>query len=329
MDDHGISPNTRGDRSIDPPVSPPTGSTRTSYCIFQEPWWLDAVAAGAWRSLEVTRGTRVVARMPIVLRRVCGFIIIRQPPLTPTLGPWVELSGTTVAKRLTEEKRLFNDLIDQLPNWDYIQLNFNHRITNWLPFHWRGLKQTTRYTYILNDISDLGQVWLGLQENVRRHIRSAERRLTVRNDLSVETLLDIVELTFSRQDRRLPFRRELLRCIEKACVAHDARRMFFAQDAEGRIHAALYLIMDASYAYYLLGGADPRLRSSGAQSLLIWEAIKFASGRNLKFDFEGSMMEPIERVFRAFGAVQVPYLQIYGAGPLVKVLLLIRELSHG
>jgi hypothetical protein len=44
--------------------------------------------------------------------------------------------------------------------------------------------------------------------------------------------------------------------------------MFFAQDAEGRIHAALYLVWDASYAYYLLGGADPRLRGSGAQSLL-------------------------------------------------------------
>jgi len=75
-------------------------------------------------------------------------------------------------------------------------------------------------------------------------------------------------------------------------------------------------------------GADPRLRSSGAQSLLFWEAIKLASEKNLKFDFEGSMIEPIERVFRAFGATQVPYLQLYSAAPLVKALLLIRELSH-
>jgi hypothetical protein len=326
--DHGISSDEKGDGLIGRPVFPPTRAPMTSYCIFQEPWWLDAVAADSWQSLEVTRGTQVVARMPIVPRRICGFTIIRQPPLTPTLGPWIELSGTTMAKRLTEEKKIFNDLIDQLPKWDYIQLNFNHRITNWLPFYWRGLKQTTRYTYILNDISDLGKVWLGLAENVRRHIRIAERCLTVRNDLSVETLLDIVELTFSRQGRRLPFRRELFRCIEKACVAHDARRVFFAQDAEGRIHAALYLVMDASYAYNLLGGADPRLRNSGAQSLLHWEAIKLASQRNLKFDFEGSMIEPIERFFRAFGAVQVPYLQVYGATALVKALLLIRELIH-
>jgi hypothetical protein len=86
--------------------------------------------------------------------------------------------------------------------------------------------------------------------------------------------------------------------------------------------------MDASYAYYLLGGADPRLRSSGLQRLLFWEAIKLASGKNLKCDFEGSMIEPIERVFRTFGAAQVPYLQVYGAAPLASALLLIREWSR-
>jgi hypothetical protein len=46
---------------------------------------------------------------------------------------------------------------------------------------------------------------------------------------------------------------------------------------------------------------------------------------NLKFDFEGSMIEPIERVFRGFGAIQIPYLQVHGAAPLAKLLLLIRE----
>src|SRR5215472_9636775 len=101
-----IAPVGRRERLIARPDFASTRSSMTSYCIFQEPWWLDAVAPGAWLSLEVTRGARIVARMPIVPRRVCGFTIIRQPPLTPTLGPWVELSGITMAKRLTEEKKL-------------------------------------------------------------------------------------------------------------------------------------------------------------------------------------------------------------------------------
>jgi hypothetical protein len=226
---------------------------------------------------------------------------------------------------MTEQKKLFNDLIDQLPKWDFLQLNFNHRLTNWLPFYWRGFKQTTRYTYILSDIADMGQVWRGLQADLRTQIRNAERRVSVRTDLPVEKLLDLVELTFSRQGRKLPFQRELVRRVDEACVGRNSRRMFFAEDADGRLHAALYLVMDADYAYYLLGGADPQLRNSGAQNLLCWEAIKFASKMNLKFDFEGSMIESIERVFRGFGAVQVPYLQVYSATPLVTILYAMRE----
>lgn len=35
---------------------------------------------------------------------------------------------------------------------------------------------------------------------------------------------------------------------------------------QGRLHAALYLVMDAACAYYLLGGANPGPRESGAQT---------------------------------------------------------------
>lgn len=40
-----------------------------------------------------------------------------------------------------------NYFIDNLPKFDYFNMNFHYSITNWLPFYWRGFKQTTRYTY--------------------------------------------------------------------------------------------------------------------------------------------------------------------------------------
>lgn len=299
----------------------------SSFCIFQEPWWLDAVAPGRWKSLEVLRGSELVARMPIVIQRKFGLTLIRQPPLTPMLGPWIRVGGSSAARRLSEERRYYDDLIDQLPRWDYFEASFNHRLTNWLPFYWRNFKQTTRYTYILDDVSDLELLLRRVEGAVRTDIRKAQKQVSIRTDLPLDTLLDLVELTFRRQGRALPFPRELVRRIDKACLARDARRLLFAQDEKGRTHAALYLIKDAEYVYYLLGGADPALRGSGAHSLLIWEAIRIASELGLKFDFEGSMIEPVERAFRAFGPAQVPYLHVYGATPLVAVLLLTRELA--
>ena len=78
------------------------------------------------------------------------------------------------------------------------------------------------------------------------------------------------------------------------------------------------MVWDDYTAYYLIGGADPELRNSGASSLLLWEAIQFAAQVSRTFDFEGSMLKPVERFFRAFGAIQQPYMQVkkYNSLPL-------------
>ena len=47
--------------------------------VFEQPWWLDCVAPGAWDVAEVRRGDEVVARMPYVPRRRMGLMTIVQP----------------------------------------------------------------------------------------------------------------------------------------------------------------------------------------------------------------------------------------------------------
>ena len=59
-----------------------------------------------------------------------------------------------------------------------------------------------------------------------------------------------------------------------------------------------------------MGGSDPDIRSSGANSLCLWEAIKFSKIVTKSFDFEGSMIEPIERFMRAFGSSQTPFFEV-------------------
>src|SRR6185436_4750407 len=42
--------------------------TTCANAIFQQPWWLDAVAPGRWGESTVERGGRIVARLPFVVR---------------------------------------------------------------------------------------------------------------------------------------------------------------------------------------------------------------------------------------------------------------------
>ena len=117
--------------------------------------------------------------------------------------------------------------------------------------------------------------------------------------------------------------------LDEACLDRQARKILIAEDPNGRHHAGVYLVWDANSAYYLMGGSDPELRSSGATSLCMWEALRFAATVTQRFDFEGSMIEPIERYFRAFGARQVPYLALSRTdSSLFKVIAILRSLSN-
>lgn len=302
-------------------ASPPTEAFRPAgidlpqdqvYCVFQRPWWLDAIAPDSWRMLEVVESGRVCARMPIVLRNRWGWKEIIKPALTQVQGPWLRPTTDDLATRLHAEQTWLHALIDQLPPYDYFCHNWHHSLTNWHPFHLRGFETSVNYTHVLEDLSDPDRIRAGYHQMVRRNIKKASNLVEVHTDADIDVLWRLNTLSFGRSGKKPAYSLEYLRRLDEACVAHDSRRLFTAVDAEGRPHAALYLVWDEHAAYYLIGGADPELRSSGAMSLLMHEAIRFAGTVSRSFDFEGSMVESIARFFRHFGGVPRPFFTIRG-----------------
>jgi hypothetical protein len=281
--------------------------------LFSRDWWLDAVCGDDWDVCLVEKGGKVLASMPYYYQKNrLGMKIICQPKETQTLGPWLSLSNAKNANRLGQEKDLMKKLIYQLPQFFHFHQNWHHTVKNWLPFFWQGFQQTTFYTYRIPNLVDIKAVWEGFRENIRTDVRKAKDRfkLIIQENIPIETFLDLNEKTFARQKRRMPYAKSLIKQIDKACEAHSVRRNFVAVDEVGRPHAGVYIVWDEQSAYYLLGGSDPELRSSGATSLCLWEAIQFSAGVSKSFDFEGSMIESVERFFRAFGAIQTPYFSI-------------------
>ncbi len=122
--------------------------------------------------------------------------------------------------------------------------NWDHQNTNWLPFYWRGFNQTTRYTYVLSDLSNVDVLWSGLQTNIRTDIRKAENRfnLKVRDDVGLDTFLHLNRMTFERQGKGVPYTEEFVRRLDAACEKHHCRKIFIAEDSEGRHHAGVYIV---------------------------------------------------------------------------------------
>jgi hypothetical protein len=240
------------------------------------------------------------------------------PPLTQILGPWLRPSKGKYCKQLTEQKKLLTELIEALPRNDYFLENFHYTTTNWLPFYWKGFDETTRYTYVLQNLGDHDAVWNGFDPELRAEILQAQERLQVVDDLGIDAFLKASDAVFLRQGKRSPYPRDLILRIHEACQAHNAGKIFFAVDSDRTVHSAIYIAWTPFAAYYILGGGKPDLvESNEANSLLLWEAIRFAPGVATTFDFAGSMIRPVVHFYRQFGARQRPYSHITRASSIV------------
>jgi len=264
--------------------------------VFCTSWWLDAVAPGRWRSHELEEKGRVVAAWPTVVRSTRVGDVHAGAPLTPFLGPLFPPGEG--ARRRSRELKLVDELLERIGVFAHLEARCNPAFDYWTPLRWQGFTQTTNYTWRLPDLSDLDAVFAGFRENIRGHVRAADKNGMSVGDGSLEDLLSLHRRRFARDPRGIER-------IDAAAAARGARTILIARDADGSARAGGYFVHDDRFTTYLLAATDAEVR--GAASAVLWEAIRRASRRGTGFDFEGSMLRHVESFVRSFGGVPTPY----------------------
>lgn len=291
-----------------------------SYCrqeasipIFSKDWWLDAVCTeGDWEVALIENNGEIIASLPYYIKSKFGIKAITMPKLTQTAGIRIKYPREQKTEsRLAYEKEIINKLVDKLPELPMFRQNFHYSFTNWQPLCWRGFNQTTCYTYVIDDLSDLKTVFQSFSRTAKKNIRKAEKIVKVSSDGSIEDFCEINKKIFERQGIGYPYSLDLLKRIDDACRENNSRKIFFAKDETGKIYSAIYIIWDTESAYLLMSGSETELRNYNCKTLLVWKAIEYASQVAKKFDFEGSMIERIAEYNRQFGAVPKPYHYIF------------------
>jgi len=300
--------------------------------VFLQPWWLDCTCGtGNWDVVLVEGNGNVMAAFPYYKSGRRLLAEIRNPVLTPWMGPYIKYpEEQKYAKRRSFEKKIVDEILAGLPKFNYLKISTYPGFQNWLPFHWAGFRQSTNYTYVLENIGDTEALERNFSWELKKNLRKASRAVEVKHIEDPEITFGFVRKTFHRQGKEPPFSLDFLLNLDRTLKEKGCRRIYVAEDREGNLHGSVYIVNDRNSAYYLLGGGDPVYRRSCANSLLLWEAIREAATEVPVFDFEGSMIEPIERHFRGFGAVQKPYhvIRKFGDSP-TRVLLGLRSLLSG
>ncbi len=274
--------------------------------VFEQPWWLDIVAEGRWGESTVEKDGKVIARLPYVMYGNS----IQNPRLTQTLGIWMDDSLRRFERgngQLFKQKEVIAQLLKGLPKHKKMSVTLDSSVRYILPFRWHGFRIEPGFSYRIDFPEDFEDVKKNFGKHVKRDITSAlNKNINVETgSKEYETFIDLMNMSFARQNRKNPVDRELLLRILSGAIELGHGELMLARDGEGQACSGAFFLYDNKVCYYLLGGQNPKYKNNASQELLLYKGIEFAASVSKAFDFEGSMVEGIENFFRKFGGNQV------------------------
>lgn len=283
--------------------------------VFSKPWWMDAaVGTENWDVFILEESGAFWCAMPYYITQKNGYKIITKAPNTQNNGIIFSYpQGQKLPAKLSFQEKCIErtcDYIESLGLAKYEQ-QFHYSFQNWLPFFWRRYQSVVRYTYVIDTSAEWETIEGNFTSNVRKELKRSRQFVTLREEeLAIDEFYNINKMSFERQGKEIPYSIEFVKNIYEACKNHHSGQVISAEDRDGNIHSAAFLIWDEKSLYYLLNGTNPEYKSSQANYYLINEGIKIAKEKGLLFDFEGSVIRPIERAFRGFGGEPKAYFRI-------------------
>ena len=280
--------------------------------VFTQCWWLDAVCddKADWNVALTMKGDQVTGIWPYMLSERLSISMMRNPRLTPYLGPHVFFPPDIKASnRDSYEYDVMEQLLDALPDADVWGLSLTPGLKQAGLFRRAGLKIEVQQTFLCSLEEDEGPIFQHFKEPLRRNLRAAEKALTISAEPeTVGMLYAFQSATLAEKRVAQPYTEAHMQTLLDACVANDAGTLWVAREGD-QVQAIIWNVWDAETSYYFMGGKNPATDNYKAMSALLWHCIREAKARgNKTFDFEGSMDAGVERFFRAFGARRELYL---------------------
>ena len=269
----------------------------------------------------VERGEKIIASFPYYKKKIKGiFSHIGMPLLTQKLGPYIDYGANILSnyKKISYEHEIYTEFIEKLPKTDSFSVNFDLKYSDWLPFYWKGYKQTTKYTYIIENIKNHDALIKQYSKSKKHPLNKAKDVLSLKYDLPAGQFYKYFEEVVRERGDNVGFSLDLFTRLYNSVYEHNSGKVFYCVDAQNNIHAINMIVWDKESAYYLLAMRKKEYNTSGGTEFLTDESIKYVSQFVDRFDFEGSMIKGVEESYRHYGSRQTAYFNInkYNSLPL-------------
>jgi hypothetical protein len=252
--------------------------------LFHEPWWLEIASAGRYNSAEVSESGHIVGRLPYMVTRRHGLLMVGLPVLTHFLGPAVDEGTGNSSTRFQRRLAITRNLISQLPSASFYYIKCHRDVSDVLAFQMERFQTAVQFTYEFRNRS-LDDIWQKMRGKTRAHIRRGRTQRVVTMSDPAE-FIHFYRGNLAERNISSSFDLGVCELLIGACLERGRGQIHAALDMSGRMRAASFSAWDRTTSYGLLS-TRRRDAENFESSLLVWEAITSASQKGLHFDMDG------------------------------------------
>jgi len=286
-----------------------------NYSIFDTLLWLDTLSSVLKcniKILGVFKENNLVGGVALNIIKRLGIKIAKIPPMSAfnschyiprdtqhkdRLGRFIQEIVIAIAEKLQDD-------------FYYVFLANHPEFQDIRGFLWKDWRQIILYSYRV----PLNKIDLSLiSASKRRQVKKAQKRLTAIEEVKdVAHIYDIIKNTYLRQGIKCPL---TLNELSGICERMDDNMIITAarEQGNGDYKAVIVYVIDyrKKCVYNLINGYEPEFPDSGANTLLIWEGIKFFKDKGFEYFDLGEAGRPSKANFKGeFYTDLVPYYQV-------------------
>lgn len=263
-----------------------------------------------WQAFVVEEKGQWKAVMPWFVKSFFGVKSAFQPALCQFQGAFLISNELSNYKQIDFERKigeLFASSI--LDNCNKYESNFSPSLQYVLPYYWKGFELLPRFTY-----------YLDLPSSISNYSTNHQRALHKANkcgfNLGIEdNPAEMIALFKQNKGAEIKLLTEhhyfSMAKIANAFMPRGMAHVLTCRDKNGLLVSAIIAYTFKGKFTYYLGTTTEQGKKDQAMVWLLTEAALYAQKLGCTvFDFEGSMMAPIEKFFRGFGANYKNYYTI-------------------
>ena len=266
--------------------------------VFDEDWWLDAAAPGAWDRAEVRWDGVLVGEMAFHLRRRRLFRYITMPHLTRTQSPRLMPPRDKPALQRGHNLSIVRDLMSKLPPHDRFERALDVRCASLQGFVHEGLTATHLFTLRSRTGMTPEQMLSQAQDKTRRTIRRAQRECVIEHSSDLNRFIKLHRMSYGC-DSAVDY--DVLSRLFAAAHGRGQAEIIFTRYLDAADTAAMVIVWDATTVYSWVIARDPKQNYSGANSLLIHDAMCTANRLNRVLDLDSYVRPEVGAFLMKFG----------------------------